>query len=311
MPKINLKEKKTFFYPTFFIVAGHNSYHPRLLSRRDHLSMVFQGKFPRSRRQAWNETSSKPQYSLAAAGAPLSRKVVKPTTNNSNTNITISPLGGGDRDGLVVSSKAVVDNSSIKIEFARPIGTDDDVDTPGKLSFSKFDIFSICISIILYVGDIGLDCFVAYKHYLHVEKTPLYFGFTVVFILLSSVITSVFSLWWYYFEYHSRKEKTPKDLPSTRGVILRVVACIMNLGPVVRYVDTITYGLKSRRKGVTSEQRQYFHKQMQFERVDGAMLRLFEAFLESAPQFLLQVFIILREGFDGEKEGNYFLGKRD
>ncbi|KAF6018571.1 hypothetical protein EB796_023115 [Bugula neritina] len=51
------------------------------------------------------------------------------------------------------------------------------------------------------------------------------------------------------------------------------------LGPVVRYIDTIIYGVRSRQKGISPERRQYFHDQMQFERVDGAMLRLFEAFL--------------------------------
>ena len=182
--------------------------------------------------------------------------------------------------------------------------------TPGKLDFSKVDVFFICISILLYIGDIGLDCFVAYKHYLDIVDHPLYFYFTIAFVFLAGIITSVFSLWWYYFEYQIKKELTPDDLPSRAGFIIRIVACCLTMGPVVRYIDTISYGLHSRVKRLSPELRQYYHDEMQFQRADGAMLRLFEAFLESAPQFLLQVFIIFQKGrLDGEQEGNYFLGE--
>lgn len=100
----------------------------------------------------------------------------------------------------------------------------------------------------------------------------------------------------------------PDELPSGKGLAIRIAASVLWMGPVVRYIDTIIYGMQSRKRGLKPKQRQYYYEQMQFERVDGAMLRLLEAFLESAPQFLLQVYIVLENGLDGEKERNYFLG---
>jgi len=246
-------------------------------------------------------------FMLTSAGAPTTRKFSKLDSGDGIKTVLVSvePVALEQYD----HSKDAGDvGDGQKLKVANDRAQDPVVPvTPSKIEFSRIDVFFICISIVLYVTDIGLDCSVAYKHYLFYEQEPLYFIFTVVFILVSGVVTAAFNLVWYYDEYQIKK-KTPQDFHSRKGAVLRILANFLMLGPVVRYIDTIIYGVRSRQKGISPERRQYFHDQMQFERVDGAMLRLFEAFLESAPQFLLQVYIVLRNGLDGEKEGNYFLG---
>lgn len=186
------------------------------------------------------------------------------------------------------------------------------------VQFGWFDIAIAAFSIVLYLSDIGLDCFVAYKHSLTLNEYPLYFGFTVAFIILSTLVTSIFSLWWYYFEYKvklklSKEQKRTDDNSQkevSRGLmLLRVVGSICMCGPIMRNIDTIRYGVLSKNQAINKERRDYYFSEMKYERVDGAMLRLFEAFLEAGPQILLQIFITLHKGIDGEKEKNYFLGK--
>ncbi|XP_067938378.1 uncharacterized protein [Watersipora subatra] len=277
--------------------------------------MAFSVKIPLSRRQLWEKDTGHSQFSIkshkpidlpdigvtiATASAPTrsSTRYVKKSTSEDAIRSPLHITGDGYFSGTPDKLPDEGD-SHLSHEI---------IDIPDKLIFSKLDIFLNCFSIILYIADIGFDCFLCYKHYLAIEQEPLFFVFTLVFILLASVVTSIFSLWWYYFEYVSKKKDMPDDASTRTGVLLRVIACALTLGPVVRYIDTIAYGWRSRKKGMNSKLRQYYYSEMQFQRTDGAMLRLFEAFLESAPQFLLQVYIMLsRRGLEGQREGNYFL----
>ena len=43
------------------------------------------------------------------------------------------------------------------------------------------------------------------------------------------------------------------------------------------------------------KEKKHHYKQMLFEDTDAALMRMFEAFLESAPQLVLQLFIVITE----------------
>jgi hypothetical protein len=61
-----------------------------------------------------------------------------------------------------------------------------------------------------------------------------------------------------------------------------------------RYVDTLTYGIQSKRakkKGDFVKMGQYYAR-MAYEDADATFLRLFECFMESAPQLVLQLYIV-------------------
>ncbi|XP_052106365.1 XK-related protein 6-like [Mytilus californianus] len=58
------------------------------------------------------------------------------------------------------------------------------------------------------------------------------------------------------------------------------------------------HGWKSRSVNAIELDVRYHYKKMIYEDTDAAMLRMFEAFLESAPQLILQIYIILTETQD-------------
>ena len=70
---------------------------------------------------------------------------------------------------------------------------------------------------------------------------------------------------------------------------------IFQLAPIFRYIDALRYSLKSRK----AEHNQDVHGQrlnyelMLKEESDVALLRVFECFLESAPQLILQIVLLM------------------
>ena len=69
---------------------------------------------------------------------------------------------------------------------------------------------------------------------------------------------------------------------------------------VARYIDALIYGLKSLKldpKKEVSQKRHWYH-QMIYEDVDSALLRLFECFMEAAPQLTLQLYIMQTNGME-------------
>jgi XK-related protein. len=67
-----------------------------------------------------------------------------------------------------------------------------------------------------------------------------------------------------------------------------------------RYCDSLSYALKSRRaekQKDTVNQRLYYEKMLK-EDSDVALLRVFECFLEAAPQQILQISVLLRDNKD-------------
>ena len=62
-----------------------------------------------------------------------------------------------------------------------------------------------------------------------------------------------------------------------------------------RYVDTLFYGIqskKAKRKKDFPRMASYYAR-MAYEDADATFLRLFECFMESAPQLVLQLYIIM------------------
>ncbi|CAG7733948.1 unnamed protein product, partial [Allacma fusca] len=159
---------------------------------------------------------------------------------------------------------------------------------------TKFGFLFTIYSMVMYISDTGLDIFVASNFYGLGHYT--YFGLTVVFVLGPAVVTTAFSIILYVIDSHN-----PHIPVTTKGQkILRWVFSVLQLGPVLRDVNVLSYGIRSilaLRKGDLPAQRGYF-KAMQLEESDAAFLRLFERFLEAAPQVTLQVFVIIHHIHD-------------
>ncbi|ESP00605.1 hypothetical protein LOTGIDRAFT_157886 [Lottia gigantea] len=140
--------------------------------------------------------------------------------------------------------------------------------------FTCYDLFVNLISLLTFLVDIGTDILVAVEFY---EKGHIVWGsLSVLFIALPAVVMQFFSIKWYY-----------NDGSLT---CLTFLPHLLLLGPVFRYVGVIRQGLKARQKtgDVVRHTSNVFNQQN-----DISILRLIEAFLESAPQLCLHLYIVL------------------
>ena len=162
---------------------------------------------------------------------------------------------------------------------------------PKDMSFTWLDILAIVFSIGTFLADIGTDMVVALFH-LH-NQDYWYFGLTAAFIVIPTLIVTGISLRWYVLD--AREE--PTQPISTWKWIVRTIFLLLQLGPIIRYLDSLMYGLKFRKSVKLrnrSEQKKYF-QYMVYEDTDATMLRLFECFMEAAPQLVLQIYIMVKK----------------
>lgn len=75
-----------------------------------------------------------------------------------------------------------------------------------------------------------------------------------------------------------------------------IIAVILQLAPVIHYWETLKYALKAYKCGKSGDrvgERRYYIKMLK-EDQDVALLRVFECFLEAAPQQILQITLMLK-----------------
>lgn len=152
---------------------------------------------------------------------------------------------------------------------------------PTDLQFSWWDIVITVCSIISFTADIGTDIAVAVVHFKN--QAFVYFGLTTAFVILPTIITTCISLRWYHLD--SREAESPRV--SKLAWAARILFHLFQFGPIVRYVQSLRYGLRYRR-----DRNEKYLRYMVFEDTDATMLRLFECFMEAAPQLLLQLYIL-------------------
>lgn len=75
-----------------------------------------------------------------------------------------------------------------------------------------------------------------------------------------------------------------------------------------RHSEYIFHGIRSKSgsDAIEEERKKKWHhyKQMLYEDTDAGMVRMFESFLEAAPQLVLQLFILFREIVENGADGN-------
>jgi hypothetical protein len=74
---------------------------------------------------------------------------------------------------------------------------------------------------------------------------------------------------------------------------MRFIFLLLQLGPILRYFDSLMYGFKLRQHRDKETQKRYL-QYMIYENTDATMLRLFECFMEAAPQLVLQIYILTK-----------------
>ena len=211
-----------------------------------------------------------------------------------------SPPGGKVSMTMQVSPKESLTGStgigrtgSTGIDRTGSIQDQEDCDRvdslPKDMSFTWIDIIAILFSICSFLFDITTDTIVAAFHLKNGDKW--YFILTTVFIVVPTLVMTGISLRWYVLD--AREEGSPKISPwkwFTRTVFL-----LLQLGPILRYVDSLIYGLKFRRHKANKLEQKKYYQYMVYEDTDATMLRLFECFMEAAPQLVLQLYILARK----------------
>lgn len=223
---------------------------------------------------------------------PIQFSVCRPNRHYSQEEISSVP--GEQLDGAGDSqNKNVVTLADLSPYNAQngPGSLDRADGIPEPMEYSWFEVGFIVFSIVSFFFDIITDILVA-SFYWHNGDT-WYFTMTVIFITIPTLVVTGISLRWYIVD--SREELAPKV--STCTWIIRAVFLILQLGPVIRYIESLIYGLKFKLSKNDKSSRKKWFKHMVYEDTDASMLRLFECFMESAPQLVLQLYIVFHRQF--------------
>uniref|UniRef100_A0A3Q3J4Z6 XK-related protein n=1 Tax=Monopterus albus TaxID=43700 RepID=A0A3Q3J4Z6_MONAL len=170
------------------------------------------------------------------------------------------------------------------------------------------DCLWIILALLVFFWDVGTDVCLAVDYYR--RQNYLWFGLTLFFVLVPSVLVQILSFRWFV------QDSTGGGLGEVEGLTKRgavALGClypgrdrlqlatiwlwqatvhILQLGQVWRYIRTLYLGIMSRRQ---KEHQRRWYWAMMFEYADVNMLRLLETFLESAPQLVLQLCIMIQE----------------
>ncbi|XP_076318753.1 XK-related protein 6-like isoform X5 [Tachypleus tridentatus] len=180
--------------------------------------------------------------------------------------------------------------------------------------FTVFSALATFVCIISYVINVGTD--VAVSYFLYVEDNLWWFGLTAAATAIPSLTVNIFSIRWYVHDAKERKTH-PRALSRPHMTkldwVVRIFFHMVLLGPIIRYIDLLIYGFRSRRLRKQKRRREQnwhlsyrqpspvrieqptevnYHLLMIQEDRDTALLALLESFMESTPQLLLQVYIL-------------------
>lgn len=145
----------------------------------------------------------------------------------------------------------------------------DQIDSlPEDMTFTWFDILALVTSIVTFLIDIGTDAVVAAFH-LH-NGDYWYFSLTVAFIVIPTLIVTGISLRWYVLD--AREAGSPPI--SKCKWTTRVTFLLLQLGPIVRYFDSLIYGLKFRWSSKNKSEQKKYYQYMVYEGMSDLIMSL-------------------------------------
>ncbi|XP_070709252.1 XK-related protein 9 [Pempheris klunzingeri] len=163
------------------------------------------------------------------------------------------------------------------------------------IQYTKLRWLLTIVGLFLYVLDIWTDIGLALKYYQ--EKHFVWTGLTLVFVLAGLLVTQIFSYSWYRDDMNdvllNPEGETTISGMSKGGLAVRH---LFGLGVFTRYYHLLKQGFRvvwATTNSYTEEERRDVHQILFCLATDLSMLKLFETFLESVPQLLLQLYIVL------------------
>ncbi|XP_045577142.1 XK-related protein 6 [Salmo salar] len=168
------------------------------------------------------------------------------------------------------------------------------------------DCLWIILALFVFFWDVGTDLALAIDYY-H-KHDYLWSGLTLFLVLVPSVLVQILSFRWFVQDYTGGGLGSVEGLSNRRARaglraqgrdrcclfsvwLWQTLIHIFQMGQVWRYIRTMYLGIQSRRQ---KENQRRFYWAMMYEYADVNMLRLLETFLESAPQLVLQLCIMIQ-----------------
>ncbi|XP_071511142.1 XK-related protein 6-like [Diadema antillarum] len=151
--------------------------------------------------------------------------------------------------------------------------------------FTIFNITFMLSGMILYVADIVTDLLVGVQYFR--SDHYLWSIMTFIFVLIPSLVLQYFSFRWFVSDLEKDSDHKKKGWAGKLVCWCDWLAThVLQLGALKRYWRTLKFGLQSRKE-------KKYYRLVICEYLDITMLRLLEAFMESAPQLVLQVYIMV------------------
>ncbi|KAM9308389.1 XK-related protein 9 [Gastrophryne carolinensis] len=152
------------------------------------------------------------------------------------------------------------------------------------MNFTKWNFFMTIFGVFSFLFDIGMDLWITYKYF---QEELVVFGLlTIFFVLISTLIIQVFSYVWF---------KDDCDQDSSGKLKCIAVLHLFMLGTYVRYWYVVKFGYQviyNPKKKNCMETK----KRAIYAITDLSMLRFFKTYLESMPQLILQIYILIEHG---------------
>ncbi|XP_075067482.1 XK-related protein 9 isoform X1 [Mixophyes fleayi] len=152
------------------------------------------------------------------------------------------------------------------------------------MSFTKWNFFMTVFGIFTFLFDIGADLLLSFKFFQ--QELYLFSLLTIFFVLVSTLIVQAFSYTWF---------KDDCDEGSYGRLKWVLVVHLFQAGTLLRYWYAVKYGYKA-----TYDPRRENHADTKKKAVetmtDLSMLRCFKTYLESAPQLILQLYVLMEHG---------------
>ncbi|XP_045922536.1 XK-related protein 9 isoform X1 [Micropterus dolomieu] len=163
------------------------------------------------------------------------------------------------------------------------------------IQYTKLRWLLTIAGLFLYVVDILTDIGLALKYFQ--EKHFVWTGLTLMFVLVGLLVTQIFSHAWYRDDMNDVLIN-PEGKTTIQGMSKGGLAALhlFGLGIFTRYYHLLKQGFKvvwTTTNPYIVEERRDVHHNLFCLATDLSMLKLFEAFLESVPQLLLQLYILL------------------
>ncbi|KAK3084466.1 hypothetical protein FSP39_013985 [Pinctada imbricata] len=155
--------------------------------------------------------------------------------------------------------------------------------TSHKYPFSYRDGLAVTLSSGFFLFDIISDVTLAETYFIHGRMWEC--AATSFFIIFPAIFTSILSIVWFCQDRESER--------ISAKWICKMFFSILPTAPLVRNFQYVYHGVCSRH-GRDGDQDGHYNE-MLYEDRDASMIRMFDAFLESAPQLVLQIYVTFTE----------------